>query len=250
MVLEALDGDRRFSPDDVRELKFTTRVLLAERVLPDLLAAARRVPSPSPDLASGVEVLSAWDRRVAATSVGAVLFQELWDRLAETTKQPFARVWDAARPASTPSGLADADAAVPALEAAVRRTRERFGSERAAWGDVHRFRLGELDLPGDGAPGRLGVYRVMSFDEAKDGRLVAGRLAADEPLAGNGDAWVLLVHFARPVQARSVLAYGQTTSPSSPHSRDQLALFARHELRPVWYRPEEIEAHLERAYRP
>jgi hypothetical protein len=29
-----------------------------------------------------------------------------------------------------------------------------------------------------------------------------------------------------------------------------VALFARHELRPVWYRPEEIEAHLERAYRP
>jgi acyl-homoserine-lactone acylase len=57
VVLEALDGDRRFSPDDVRQLKFTTRVLLAERVLPDLLAAARRVPAPSPALASGIEVL-------------------------------------------------------------------------------------------------------------------------------------------------------------------------------------------------
>ena len=189
-------------------------------------------------------------RRVSSTSVGAVLFREFWQRLAETTKQPFAREWDAARPASTPSGLADPDAAVAVLEAAVRRTRERFGSERVAWGDVHRFRLGELDLPGDGAPGRLGVYRVMSFDEAKDGRLVAGRLDAEQPLAGNGDAWILLVHFSRPVQAQSVLAYGQTTEASSPHSRDQLALFARHELRPVWYRAEEIETHLERQYRP
>ncbi len=250
VVLEALDGDRRFSPEDVRELKFTTRLLLAERVLPDLLAAARRVETPTPDLASGIEVLSSWDRRVAATSVGAVLFREFWEQLSAGKAQPFARDWDAAHPASTPSGLADPDAAVSVLEAAVRRARERFGSERAAWGEVHRYRLGDLDLPGDGAPGRLGAYRVMSFDEAPDGRLVAGRVASDKPLAGNGDAWVLLVHFSRPVSARSVLAYGQTTDPSSPHSRDQIALFARHELRPAWYRPEEIRAHLEREYRP
>jgi acyl-homoserine-lactone acylase len=199
---------------------------------------------------SGIDVLSSWDRRVAATSVGAVLFQELWGQLAETKKPPFARDWDPSLPAATPSGLANPDAAVPVLEAAVRRTRERFGSERVAWGEVHRYRLGDLDLPGDGAPGRLGVYRVMTFDEAPDGRLVAGRIASDKPLAGNGDAWVLLVHFSRPVQAQSVLAYGQTTNPSSPHGRDQLGLFARHELRPVWYRSEEIEAHLERTYRP
>jgi acyl-homoserine-lactone acylase len=219
-------------------------------VLPDLLVAARKVEDPSPELASGIEALAAWDRRVASTSVGAVLFREFWRLLSEATKQPFARDWDPSRPAATPSGLANADAAVAVLEAAVRRTRERFGSERVAWGEVHRFRLGEVDLPGDGAPGRLGVYRVMSFDEAPDGRLVAGRIAPDKPLAGNGDAWVLLVHFSRPVQAQSVLAYGQTTDPSSPHSRDQLALFARHELRPVWFRLEEIEAHLERKYRP
>jgi acyl-homoserine-lactone acylase len=79
---------------------------------------------------------------------------------------------------------------------------------------------------------------------------MAGRATEGERLAGTGDAWVLLVHFGRPVTAWSVLAYGQTTDLASPHSRDQLALFARHELRPVWYRAADIEAHLERAYRP
>ena len=64
-----------------------------------------------------------------------------------------------------------------------------------------------------------------------------------EPLAGFGDAWVLLVHFTRPVTAWSVLAYGQTTDLGSPHSRDQIRLFANHELRPVWFSEEAIAAH-------
>ena len=250
VALDALDGDRRFSPEDVRDLKFTTRMLLAERVLPDLLAAARRAEPKSPELASALSVLASWDRGVGAASRGALLFQEFWERLVEAKPQPFARAWDAARPAATPAGLADPGAALPILEAAVRTTRERHGSARAAWGDVHRYRLGDLDLPGDGAPGRYGVYRVMGYEAAPDGKLVAGRAAPEQPLAGGGDAWVLLVHFARPVKAWSVLAYGQTTKATSPHSHDQIALFARHELRPVWYRTDEIEAHLERAYRP
>ena len=32
-----------------------------------------------------------------------------------------------------------------------------------AWGEVNRFRAGALDLPGDGATGTYGTYRVMTF---------------------------------------------------------------------------------------
>ena len=50
--------------------------------------------------------------------------------------------------------------------------------------------------------------------------------------------------------AWSVLAYGQTTNLDSPHSRDQIRLFADHQLRPVWFTEAEIAANLERRYRP
>ena len=68
--------------------------------------------------------------------------------------------------------------------------------------------------------------------------------------ANSGDAWVLLVHFTRPVMAWSVLAYGQTADLESPHSRDQIRLFANHELRPVWFSEDAIAANLERRYQP
>ena len=60
-------------------------------------------------------------------------------------------------------------------------------------GDLNRFRLGALDLPGDGCDGALGCYRVMRFTPAPDGKRVAGNIAADRPLSGFGDAWILLV---------------------------------------------------------
>ena len=69
-------------------------------------------------------------------------------------------------------------------------------------------------------------------------------------MAGTGDAWILLVQLSKPIKAWSVVAYGQSSDPASPHSRDQLRLFAEHRLRPVWFTREEIAANTERTYQP
>jgi acyl-homoserine-lactone acylase len=250
LALQMLGSRERFSPDDVVDLKFTTRMLLADRVKPALIQAARAVVSPSPDLARAVELLDAWDNRVAATSVGAILFQRFWDTYRTAVKQPYAVLWDPMRPADTPSGLGDPARAVAMLDEAVRWTRSSFESEAVAWGDVHRYRFAGLDLPGDGASGTYGVYRVQQFDMAPGGKRIAGQRGASSDLAGFGDAWILLVHFTRPVQAFSVLAYGQNANPASPHSRDQIRIFSDHRLRPIWFTQADITAHQEREYRP
>ncbi len=36
----------------------------------------------------------------------------------------------------------------------------------------------------------------------------------------------------------------------SPHFADQIARYARGELRPVYFYPDELKAHVERRYRP
>jgi len=52
------------------------------------------------------------------------------------------------------------------------------------------------------------------------------------------------------VQAFSVLAYGQNANAASPHRRDQIRIFADHQLRPIWFTEADINAHQEREYRP
>jgi acyl-homoserine-lactone acylase len=253
LALDMVESRGMFSVEDVRRLKFATRLLLAERVRPALLAILDAQATPADELLLARAVLGAWDGRASATSRGAVLFQRFWDAYRAEVRQPFAEAWDAARPVETPRGIADGAAALRHLAEAVRWTRATYGAADVAWGDANRYRFGDIDLPGEGASGLLGAYRVQQFDAVPggpEGVRVAGWAEADRRLAGFGDAWVMLVHFTRPLQAFSVLAYGETTDRASPHSRDQIRLFAGGELRPAWFTDAEVTAHLEREYRP
>ena len=235
MSLEMLESQEKFSLDDVRKLKFNTKMLLADRVKPDLVKHARQTPNRSAELDRALAVIEAWDNHTAPASKGGVLFQRFWDTYRQAQRQPFAVAWDPKNPARTPSGLSDPALAVKHLEDAARWTRATYGSEAVAWGDVHRVRVGDVDLPAGGAPGEYGLFRVMSYASGADARRVAN----------SGDGWIMTVEFSRPLKAYSVLAYGQR-----PGRSDQAQLFANHQMKPVWFSEAEIRANLERSYRP
>ncbi|HEV8484439.1 MAG TPA: penicillin acylase family protein, partial [Blastocatellia bacterium] len=250
LALEMLESQSKFSLDDVQRMKFNTKLLVADRLKPDLIKAVRAAPAPSDDLLKGLAVIEAWDNTASADAKGAVLFQRFASTYFDATRKPYAVEWNRQDPARTPSGISDPALAVKHLEDAVKWTRETFGSEAVAWGEVHRYRFRDVDLPGDGATGLYGAFRVMGFRQMPDGKQAAGWISDKEPLVGFGDAWVIVVEFSRPVKAFSVLAYGQTTNSASKHSRDQIRLFANHEYKPIWFSEAEIKANLEREYRP
>ena len=250
LALELIESRQTFSLDDVKRLKFNTRMLVADRLKPDLIKSIKAVPNPSDYLLSGLALIEAWDNTASAPAKGAVLFQRFVDTYTRAVKKPYAVEWNRQNPASTPSGIADSSLAVRHFEEAVKWTRETYGSEAVAWGEVHRFRFRDIDLPGDGVTGAYGSFRVVGFRETNDGKRVAGWLSPDEPLVGFGDGWVIVVEFTKPISAYSVLAYGQTTNSSSKHSSDQIGLFANHEYKRVWFTEAEIKANLEAEYRP
>lgn len=253
-ALRMLEGHKgKFSPDDIRKLKYTAYLLITERVLPDLFAAGAQQKSPSADLRTGLRVLKSWDKAASAKSKGAVLFQAFWGIYERATKPAFRVAWDNSRVIDSPTGLADPAAALTALEQAVAVVRETYGKPDVAWGDVNRYRFGDLDLPGHGGPQGFGQYTAQTFDVPEDPAAkqnLAGRPGGETPIVGGGDAWVLLVNFTKPVRAQGILAYGQSSNPASPHSRDQIKLFADNKLRPIWFTEAEVKANLEREYRP
>ena len=156
------------------------------------------------------------------------------------TPEPFAVPWTREAPTETPQGLADPALAARVFPAAVADTVTRFGAWDVAWGDVHRVRRGEVDVPVGGCAGALGCYRVLNFRTDDDGRRrVVG-----------GDGWVLAVEFTSPPRAYSVLAYGQSRREDSPYYDDQAAMFARGELKPVAYTRADVERAAQRRYRP
>lgn len=222
------------SLDGMVRLKHSNEMEMAVRIVPELVQAARA--GGSADARAAADVLERWDRTADAESRGGVLFQAWVNEASRRTpgSRLFATPWSPAQPLSTPDGLADPAGAIAALETAARAVRERWGALDVPWGQVHRLRRDGVDLPANGGPGALGVFRVMNYAEAEDGRRV--------PF--HGDSYVAAIEFSTPVRARALIAYGNSSQPGSPHRTDQLELYARKELRPVWRTRPEIRAHL------
>ena len=140
----------------------------------------------------------------------------------------------------TPRGLGDWEAAADAFEWAVGDMKSRFGSWDVAWGEVHRIRAGDKDIPVGGCASALGCFRVLGYVEDEDGKFKVYR----------GDGWVLAVEFSDPPRAYSILAYGNSNRETSPYFYDQAELFADDRMKPVAFTEEDIAADLVRRYHP
>jgi acyl-homoserine-lactone acylase len=230
-----LQSDSSITYDEFVHDLHSTRMELADRLLDDLLPLARASASDSARQAA--EVLARWDRSADADSRGAVLFTRWWSEYGRRmgTRNRYADPWSAQRPLETPDGIADGAVAVAALEAAATTVRSRYGSADVPWGSVYRLRRDSLDLPGIGASGSYGVFSVVDYEPTGDRFRAVG-----------GDSYVAAIEFSSPVRAMSLVGYGNASRAGSPHRTDQLPLFARQQLKPVWRTRAEVEAHLER----
>ncbi len=212
--------------------KHSTRMELADRVLPDLLKAAN-------GSTEAARVLERWDRQTDADSRGAVLFQLFVDRyfaapggIAARLRVPF----DINRPLESAHGLKDPASALPVLAAAADECMKLYGALDVKWGDVFRFASGNADLPGNGGPGGSGLFRTVAFNRKQGNRYYAT----------NGETIVCAIEFGPTQQARCTLGYGNASQKGSPHLEDQLPLMTQKALHPVWREKKDIEANLEK----
>jgi acyl-homoserine-lactone acylase len=241
MSLELIDTNRKLSLEDVIALKHSYHMLLADRVKADLIAAVR-ASNPAPNVTQALAALERWDNTVSPTSKGGVLFEVWWRKYIEGSvpDSMYAQPWSIAAPASTPRGVRDPAKAAAAFTWAVDETTRRFGAADVAWGDVHRVRVGKVDVPVGGCNGDLGCFRVIWYKNDPDGKREAA----------GGDGWILAVEFTDTPHAYSVLAYGESARPDSPFHDDQAAMFARGELKPVAFTPRDVDAQAIKRYQP
>ncbi len=247
-----------FTTDQILSGKEQTNMLLADRVLPDLLLAA--TASGNPTAAAAAATLAAWDRHADAASRGAVLFERWWDIVSQDpaiakddtidfySQHPKFRIgWDPKHPIETPVGLADAASCVPDLIAAAQQIQSRYGDLAVAWGDVHKTVLATHNAaytapipvsadPESGPDDAFGPIRVVNPFPAPDG--------TNDLWSYGGDGYVQLVEFTpQGAKARALLGYGNASRPGSPHITDQLPAFDAKTLLPVWRTVSDVERH-------
>ena len=117
---------------------------------------------------------------------------------------------------------------------------KQYGRYDVLWGDVHRVRMGTVDVPVGGCAGALGCFRVLNFKTDPDGKREAF----------GGDGWVLAVEFGDQPRAYSILAYGESPREDSPFHSDQAAMFARGEMKRVVFLERDVERAAVTRYNP
>lgn len=218
--LRMLSKDEKLTFEKMVEYKHSTHLEMADRMLDDLLAAAPDSPAK--------RVLAAWDRNADNQSPGAILFETLMRGFRPEWKVPI----DAKDPLRTPMGLKNAAAGAEALDKAAAEVQSKFGKLDVPYGDVNRFQYKSANLPGNGADGALGAFRVIRYGPNR------------APV--HGDTFVAVVEWLKGGPHADVLvSYGNSSQPGTKHDVDQLPLLSQKKLRQAWRVRKDIEHHLE-----
>jgi penicillin amidase len=240
-----LRSQAKFAYEDWTREGFDTKILLAELRIPDLVkeweSLGAKEPERAAKLKEPVELLKGWDCVSSIDSVAMTLFVEAHDRV---TKMIANR------------DLKDLPR-VRALEATVKDLEETRGTWKVAWGEINRlqrvhgsqidmqgrggFRDDQPSLPIAGAPGPLGVvFNFYTVPQAGQKRRYG--------VAGH--SYVAAVELAAEPHAKTILQFGESGDPLSPHWFDQAALYAKKQFKPSWYAKADVLAHSERQYHP
>src|SRR5262249_50296397 len=135
------------------------------------------------------------------------------------------------------------------------------GDWHVRWGDIGRmqrhanyayshtrdglkipFSDSEPSLPCAGVPGPLGVvfntyYAPPDAKHKKQYGIV-------------GSSFMGVYEFGDKVRAATLLQFGESADPKSPHFMDQAQLYSQRKFKPAWFEWSDVLAHAKRTYHP
>ena len=253
---DGLDANPGFTLATLEGLLYRHRVYAAELVLADVLricemaAATPVVATVRARAALACEALGRWDRRADLQSRGAQVFTEFWRGVRERLSNFFTSVvgsptfwavdFNPADPLNTPRGIdvghaGNRELVLQALSDAVLALESANVPLDAPWASVQFDArdvavadsasevpaVSSTPLPIHGGDGNMGVYAAIQAD------LRAGGYTGIR--SGNSYMQAVTWDDTECPLADTVLAQSQSSNPSSPHYRDQTALYSRKE---------------------
>ena len=232
-ILERPQGN--FTVDDFKAIGFDTYVLAADVFVPLLLeAAAARQPVEDGRVSRAVELLREWDRQSTVDSKAypyVHYFAEEYRNL--NSPASFERFSGYRRDRIDVHSTAEQAKAWQAFERAVEHVGRLYGKRDVTWGELNGVMRGTW-LP----VGGTADFDVLHPDKGDVG--ADGRVYCD-------DGWghIMIVMEGEPKQAWTLLPFGESENPGSPHYADQARLHSSGQLKRFWFTPEEILANTE-----
>lgn len=239
-----------------QELSFDTTIYWAVTELPRYRRDLARLRETNSDLASQVEPyldhLLKWDCKGTIDSTQATLCIAWYEELygfgypAETLKRQY---------------INNVAEQFKALVTAADKLQATFGDWKTPYGSVNRlqrhadvsdfykipFADGQPSLPSAGMPGPPGVVFTMYFTPSMN---LPPFKMVKKHFAVVGTSYSSIVEFTDRVKSKSLLQFGTSGNPKSPHYFDQAELISKKEMKdnPIYW--DDVKAAAKRVYHP
>ncbi|MGB2171067.1 MAG: penicillin acylase family protein, partial [Flavobacteriaceae bacterium] len=182
--------------------------------------------SKYPTIGNLITRLQQWDRKADASSVGAGTFLILYHQL-----YPF--YYDLPEPKIIPIAIL-----VKALKNTKAYMLKHFGTTEVKLGDYHKLVRGNKELPVFGMPD---VITAMKAVPHQDGKV---KVTA-------GESYIELVKFTPDgPEIESVISYGASDHPDSPHYADQMELYTSFKTKKMSFDRATVLKDAKRIYHP
>lgn len=257
MSREILQGLADCTFEQLQELAFDTTIYWARHKLPEYREHFRALKEKRPQLARRIEPylkhLQAWDCRVTPQSTAATLC-EAWYELMYGQDYPGEQISSAY--------VDNPEKQLEALALAAEQLQRMHGSWKVPYADLHRiqrpprvpdvlaarFSDDEPSLPCIGAHGPMGVIFTQYFTPSTHIPFV---MTQRKRYGVVGATYLGVYEFGRGgVRAASLVHFGQSGDPDSPHYFDQAHFLSECRLKPVPFTHSEVLAAARRSYHP
>ena len=179
-----------------------------------------------PKLKVLIERLQQWDRKAIASSLGAGTFAIFYDQL-----RPFYQ--DLPAPKIFPPSIL-----LKALKKTKTYSLKHFNSLEISLGDYQKLVRGPKELPIFGLPD---VITAMASRPFKEGKVKVV----------SGESYIELVRFSdKGTEIESVISYGSSDHPDSPHYNDQMELYAGFKTKKMSLDKETVYNSAKKIYHP
>lgn len=232
---ELLAGAWGIDAEDAMRYAFDSLVPSAHAWISALREAVKRIGVDGNALLErALKMLTTWDGRFRADSVGATVYR-FW-RMFYAEHHPEVNSDNEMR--CVPRNTEQQQDAIDALRKAVDYLSNKFGKLEVPLRNVQRMQRGKHDIGVGGLQSsKLGdcLRAVWTRDPDERGRCIA---------TGGQSCTCIVIH-THPPKAFSITPYGQSDNEHSPHYFDQAELYATERMKPMWFGRAALKGHIE-----
>lgn len=256
-AVRVLSEEQHYTIDKIIKAGYDKRLAAFEVLVPALVQAYEKKGKDDTayaSLADAINILKNWDYRCGENSVATTLAVTWGEKIAPAIVQTTLDAEDAGfvEKATQFTVTATAQQLLAPMLATIKDLKNKYGNWQIQWGEINRFQRISSDINNrfdDSKPsypdgfvastwGMLPSYVSRSFP------------GTQKRYGVYGNSFICVVEFGKHIQAKSLLAGGESGDPSSPHFFDQGEMYTKGSFKDVLFYKEDVLKHAEKTYHP